>query len=457
MLNFRMRKHMARIALPFVFIFLVVSPAYALIGLAPLVIRMGGSAALGTGVEISALVHTALLGVSLPYMEITPPASPISVRIPLTEAAPIPEPDAPATAPAEQTSSCFASYNAPTTSVSAACDLFVAGWSNPDYSVSIVSVSGDPLPMGCYPNNYLGACTYDLTPVGLPPTRHTYSIYSDGSSSPTPTSACPAGYSDDGAGGCALSDARQAAPDSACDMARSGGALAMISDPDCAASPDVMAAICEGVWCSYNSTDASGNPQKVTVTPNASGGSDVSVVTQRQSGATTVLDTSNISVSANGTVTAASGGTATGSMSLDGSGNLTPSTGGSSVTPADVQFPSDYARAGDAQDAANTLSPGIDRIGDALTTSDSVADPTVPLDSEMPGWGSTFSGLTGWQLPVHGSACSTPSVDLSAVLGAGSVYTFDGHCALISDHFQALQAAMMLVWTMLSVMIVLRA
>lgn len=452
MLNFRMRKLTARIALPFVFIFLVVSPAYALIGLAPLVIRLGGSAALGTGVEVSALIHLAALGYSLPFIEVSSPSSPISVRIPTTEAQPVPAPATPPSVPAE---------------------------SVPTYTSQIaqyVLTGSTPLEAGqamlsqCHA---MGGCAdaasidyvVQLTATGW----DLYATLTDGRSNWQYGSAslgpsvvtCPAGTTQSGSD-CIVTNPREVSADSACDYSRSGTALGMISDPECASSGTFLETLCglPGTTCQgvkFNRTNSNGQPEVVTVTPTASGGSDIVVQTQRQSGSTPVIDSTTISVNGSGTVTGVTGGTQTGNISANPDGSLAVNGTGNSVTPTDVSFPSDYATTGEAQDAIDSISPTLQSISDSLTVSGSVADPVEPSANDMPGWGNTFSGLTGWQLPAHGSSCPTPSVDLSAVLGAGSVYTFDGHCALISDHFQALQAAMMLVWTMLSVMIVLRA
>lgn len=456
MLNFRMRKLMARIALPFVFVFLVASPAYALIGLVPLVIRMGGSAGLGTGVEVSALVHLAAIGMSLPYIEVSNPSNPISVRLPTTEAQPVPSPTAQATtAPTASsgqytvTGSTFGFSGSGTDPVPlcvAAWDAWRASRGFAPLATTVIGTSGQ-----C---TYTGGTTIGALIAYTPPVQ-----------------TCGSGYVLNGSV-CELSNARQAQPDNACDVSRSGSALQMLQDADCpplTTGDMINACVAAGIECQisnadpfgnsyiFNRSSSSGQPEVVAVTPTSDGGTKVSVSTQRQSGSTSVIDTTSINVNGAGTVTGVSGSTQTGNITANTDGTLAVNGTGNTVTPTDVSFPSDYAVRGEAQDAIDSVAPTLQGIADSLSDSGTVSDPVEPSATDMPGWGNTFSGLTGWQLPAHGSACPTPSVDLSAVLGAGSVYTFDGHCALISDHFQALQAVMMLVWTMLSVMIVLRA
>lgn len=107
-------------------------------------------------------------------------------------------------------------------------------------------------------------------------------------------------------------------------------------------------------------------------------------------------------------------------------------------------WPSDYAR-----------EPTMQSIQSALTQSGTASsDPVIKTDSEIrsqffPG---TFDGLLGWRLPLHSSICP-----VSSFSAFGSVFVFDGHCDLFSNHWAGVRDAMMVVWTLSALFIVLKA
>ncbi|MDZ4255490.1 MAG: hypothetical protein U1A72_23215 [Sulfuritalea sp.] len=121
----------------------------------------------------------------------------------------------------------------------------------------------------------------------------------------------------------------------------------------------------------------------------------------------------------------------------------------------DIQFPSDYARQGEAATAANsindTLGPKLDKITE---TGADPADPTQPEGSQFDQafFQGTFTSLLAWQLPAHSSQCPTSSFDWE-----GQTFTMDSHCQLVADHFGALALVMTAVWTLLGLFILLRA
>lgn len=126
-------------------------------------------------------------------------------------------------------------------------------------------------------------------------------------------------------------------------------------------------------------------------------------------------------------------------------------TGGNSS----VEFPSDYARAGEAQSAANSindaLGPKLDKLAEMGADP---TDPTLPQGSEFDQafFQNTFTALTSWQLPAHSSQCPTASFNFNS-----TNYAIDSHCQLVADHFNALAAVMAVVWTMLALFILLGA
>ncbi len=120
----------------------------------------------------------------------------------------------------------------------------------------------------------------------------------------------------------------------------------------------------------------------------------------------------------------------------DGSSN--PGTGGS----VNVQFPSDYARAGEASMAAQLVVDAITQ-GDLLT-------PEV-ADTDMPWFGATFDGV----LPtINTSGASCPVWQFDAL---GESFYIDHHCQLIVDFNALFYAIFTAFWTLLAFRTVLEA
>ncbi|OIR10939.1 hypothetical protein GALL_71070 [mine drainage metagenome] len=207
--------------------------------------------------------------------------------------------------------------------------------------------------------------------------------------------ACPAGYVSNGSGGCNLSDARAATPDKACDLSRSGSALAMISDPDCAASGTAIPTICssDGMSCvGYGTAPNGGAPRSYSIVNTPNGGSIVTTYQQRSLSGQTVVDTNTYTVSPQGTISSTSSSTSTGSIpdpSLSSAPAGTPAsiapTGGTAVTPSTssgtgtITLPTDYARQGEAGAAADKIKTNDDaRMGTAPTT-EVIPSSSVPV------------------------------------------------------------------------------
>lgn len=120
-----------------------------------------------------------------------------------------------------------------------------------------------------------------------------------------------------------------------------------------------------------------------------------------------------------------------------------------------IEFPSDYARQGEAATAAQSivdaLGPKLDKITE---TGADPTDPTQPPGSEFDQafFQGTFTNLLGWQLPAHTSQCPTSSFDWNS-----TSYTINTHCQLINDHFSVLASAMAVVWTIVALFILLGA
>lgn len=273
---------------------------------------------------------------------------------------------------------------------------------------------------------------------------------------------CPTGYNNI-SGTCTLGDARAAVPDHNCDFSRSGTSLTAISDPDCSAALAKMPFICANGTCTGQGVDSSGHPVNYLITPRADGGSTVTTQTQNTVSGQTQVQTTTVGVSSGGVVDGVSGSISAGSIPASSDGSATtpvtstapPLQSGSNPSP--IQFPTDYARTGEAQTAANTLSPKLDTLHHDLSDTVSVNDPVLPDTSTMPWFGDTFKNLSGWSMPGHVSSCPQPSMDLSSVLGEGHVYVLSSHCTLINNNFGNLRTAMLVAWLILATFVVLRA
>jgi len=123
---------------------------------------------------------------------------------------------------------------------------------------------------------------------------------------------------------------------------------------------------------------------------------------------------------------------------------------GTGTDTGSVVFPSDYARAGEAAQAANTIKTSVDQLKDRLTDSAAVADPEAPQYTNH--WGDTFTGLLSWSLPAHTSTCPVATFDAFE-----RTFRMDSHCQLAADYWETLRVAMVVVWVILALFILLRA
>lgn len=444
-------KFVARLLLPFVAVWLCVMPSrsYALLPLPVALVLYGGSASAGgTAVGSGAAGWGLLLGLGFAFIGLSD-SNGDQVRLPLTSdpADAVPAPEAAPTAPSETgyiwTVEKWPYAPGNTTSTSSALDACTQMAANDKAGRLALSISWWWVITGVSvaPDKCLGYSS-DSPNSGYPLSGYLVA------SGPT---TCPAGYSNVG-GVCQLTDARVVTPDNNCDYSRSGSALAQLSDPDCGGGAQLPDCNVDGSVCIQTGTDpVTGRPRTIEIRTNPDGGSTIIQRDESLVGNVTVTDSTTVTIGPSGTVDSVAGNTTSGPLPTSGEPTGAP------VQPVTVNFPSDYARTGEAQTAANTLAPKLDTIHSDLSVTQTVADPLTLGASDMPDWGATFGALNSWTVPAHSSACPAPSVDLSGVFGVGSVYAFDAHCQLVADHYNALQAAMMVVWSLLALFVVLRA
>lgn len=464
MINFRMRKLLARIALPILSIWLCILPSRsyafvpAAVGLygvstaaesAAAVAAAGGvggtaGAAAFAAAGAFALGASALaVGATMGYLIVDNLTGDL-VRIPLTTANPAPPPSAPATSTPIPTTVYYVSGYIGDTKSAACLNAWTSTGGNlgGGYFVEFSQVSPDGT-----------MCWGRLSPGG--------SFYIMAGITTGQIAACGSGYVASGSN-CNLSNPRAVTSDKTKDYQRTGTTLEPFPNDIDTASADVSA-LPSGALLIQDKT-ASGEPRHYKIIPQTDGGSNVEIY---EPVTNAVGDTGTkkvvISVSPSGTVTGKTQTTTGEQLGQDpatGLPVLNPAPSGTTFNPSSpsgsaITFPSDYARTGEASNAADGIKTKLDTLHGDLSSTTNIGDPVEPTSGDMPGWGSTFSGLLGWQLPAHGSSCPTPSLDL-AFMGLGS-HAMTMHCTLINNHFDALNAAMMVVWTVLALFVVLRA
>lgn len=281
-----------------------------------------------------------------------------------------------------------------------------------------------------------------------------------------PVSSCPSGYILSGPD-CVLSDARLVTSDGKLDYRRNGNTYSSPVSGEADAAQTLQGGLSPSGSVQIVGQDAQGRTVYYDIAPRTDGGSTIKKQTQVASvSGDTGVQTITIGIAPSGVVESASQATTTGQISVNAgttAGNAT-ATATTTNTTLDTQtqaqsvtFPNDYARTGEAASAANILSPKLDTIGNALTETTSVADPLEPQAADMPGFGNTFSSLLSWQLPAHSSSCPSLVFDLSMMSPGWSHVVMDSHCTLLQGKTQEFAVAMTLVWSLLAMMIVLRA
>lgn len=276
--------------------------------------------------------------------------------------------------------------------------------------------------------------------------------------------SCSAGYVVSGSS-CVLSDAKLVTQDKRQDVARNGNTLSVtLGDLHGSLSANVLTTTNSNDTVSISGTGTTGQPMQTNFVTTPSGTTILQSQQMSDSAGNTYVQTVTATVDLNGTVTSASQSSSNTSLQPDPANPslLVPvanPSGSISANPTATGggFPNDYARAGEAAAAAATINAKLDTLHHDLSDTTTVADPLAVDPTTMPSFGTTFDNLKAWNLPAHTSTCPAPDIDLSGVFGAGHVYSFNAHCQLVQDHFAALQAAMMVCWSLMAMFVVLRA
>lgn len=230
-----------------------------------------------------------------------------------------------------------------------------------------------------------------------------------------------------------------------------GGLVADITDPDWSdreksifANPTVIV---------FRGSDSTGQPVRIDVSaPN----NIVQVNAVSQNGSTVKFRQMSFAADGTpGTVAEAVVPNATVDTFYDQNPSYSPTTS-TSAQPVTVQFPSDYARQGEAAQAATQvsaqLSPKLDQIHTDLTTQSTLDDPVAPTWVDP--WGDSFTSFLGWRLPAHSSECPKPSFVWP---WTGETMAFTTQCDLATSYMGVISSVMAAVWLVLGLRIVLKA
>lgn len=305
---------------------------------------------------------------------------------------------------------------------------------------------------------------------------------------------CPAGYSNSG-GSCVLADATkvQKPGDNYCGIKRVGNTFAAdANDPDCrtygpgaGSQPDgtnVTQPAPNQIVISDPSTFTQAtitlNPDGTTTTTFSGPSNEVA----RESGVPAPANASNTTTTTQ-TNTLSAPDASTGKVAVTGQqqtvtqgtgtqSTSTPAIAGQTVVPQQVtvNFPSDYARQGEAAAAAGVVSTHVDGVKtsvDAVKKSvDSLSDvsgaaqddPVVPATSAMDNafFKGVFDSLLVWQVPGHSSQCPNLVLDYDMWSHHTHIST-DAICVISENVRSVFQLVMVCFWTIVALFIILEA
>lgn len=461
-----MKKQLLAVLLLISLVFFPARDSHAFIPLAVAAAVYGGDAAAGTaggliasGSGASGAWLAGLVGTAMTMLSIQDSTGTNKIQLPLT-ATPIKAPAAPATAVQSLHLDPAATYTVTDNSASLphAC-----GGSGLSFSAACAATAC----VGGWTQVANNGGSYDAGVNSIVDYTCTYWAggYTNQKYYGATSLSCSAGYTVSGSS-CILSNAFAVTQDNTQSITRSGNSYSPIAgDLVGTLSGGFATTSASNDTINFSSVSSTGHDQNTIVIAN-SNGTTMSIQTMLvdQAG-TNYIQTNTLQYDTTGTVTSATQNNTAGSLQPSATnpavlvpvaapaGSLAPQT----VPTGTITFPNDYARTGEATAAANILSPKLDLLHHDLSDTATVADPLAVDPATMPSFGTTFDSLKSWNLPAHVSTCPAPDIDLSGVFGAGHVYHFNAHCQLIQDHFAALQAAMMVAWSLMAMFVVLRA
>lgn len=272
----------------------------------------------------------------------------------------------------------------------------------------------------------------------------------------TAQNTCSSGYSWNGTA-CVLTNPR-GVPDNKCDFGMENGAYVSIGDPDCGGAGQVGVIRPDGSL-EFSGRDAQGNPILLVLTPTAGGGARIQYMQQRADpSGNTAVQQQELQVSPQGQVQGVGQATTPGSLQPNQAGDALQPSLQPQAQPLYLEFPTDYARINEAEQAQVATRQKLDKIHDALTASGPAAsDPVADMSQWNDIWfKDTFTKFYTFTPPEHQSECPALAYDFT-VFSTRFQHSVTDHCDLIESQRPTIFTVMSVVWAMAGVFIVMRA
>ncbi len=425
-----------------------------LVGLAVAALGPGGT--IVTADLLTAGV-TSLIGGSIVALALTPSTADAPMRVPLMSDQPtidavMPPPTAPATvSPTTSYMYCGGSLSLSACiaqSVSICTQNAQSGYPTGTCTAGSPSCSGGG-----------SSCSVSIHISYVNGSSYDYQVSMTGSSAVT----CPAGSTSNGSQ-CVVTNPRQIQPDSKADVARTSAGFNYSAEADALPS---YAAVSGGKVYAQGKNSA-GQPVMIEYAVSPDGTKTyITHYTQSEDATQTTVRTQAITVdSATGAVTGATTGTAVGSINPATQAGAVPSvttgaavTSGSGTSSEPLVLPTDYARTGEAANAATSINSKLETLHKDLTEKGAdVADPVSPQASAFSDafFKGTFGNLLAWQLPSHTSTCPTITFDYM-MFSSHQVHTMDAQCTISEQIRPVLNVVMIVCWTIVALFVLLEA
>lgn len=280
---------------------------------------------------------------------------------------------------------------------------------------------------------------------------------------------CAAGYSLSG-GTCVLTNPVAAVQDNKVDYKRDSTGVVTASDADASKASGYSYVPGTGQITVYGQ-DTNNAVRVITVGKDSSGNTTISTYAQTSAaGGTSIVNSQVYTLSGStGQVLSVTGANSTGSISLAGSapaittgttaGVVDVAGSGAGTGSQSLVLPTDYARAGEAANAASSINTKLDVLHRDLT--EKGADVSVPVSPEASAFSNaffngTFGNLLAWRLPSHTSECPTVTFDYM-MFTSRQRHVMDAQCTIAEQIRPVFSVVMVVVWTIVALFVLLGA
>jgi len=256
------------------------------------------------------------------------------------------------------------------------------------------------------------------------------------------TPGCPAGYTLT-VDTCFADNPREAVDDNRIDLSAGEDGYEMYDDIDQGQPDTIEIYQPTPSEIQIGTKTADGRPQQVSGSISSTGSSIVVKEQGKDGNGDSVVKTTTYQFDASGNHIGTSVATSSGSLQGGGPNGTYTGQANNGTT-----FPNDYAKTGEAQQAANSINNKLDELLDGeadMSDVSEVPEYSSAIDSE-------FAGLLGWSLPAHTSTCPQGNLDIF-----GAVIPFNSQCVIMEEVKPELQLASVVMWLIVALFIVLSA